>query len=66
MSMNFDDASRKLEYPCKLTPVLKAYGLSSLAPEQWEEVDHATEGPLAGTGTMEEQDPLGLRGRLSL
>jgi len=40
-------------------------------PEAWESVDHAHEGPLAGTllsdGTVvaEEMDPLGLKGRLS-
>ncbi|KAK4688269.1 exocyst complex component 2, partial [Tremellales sp. Uapishka_1] len=50
--------------------VMKLYGISSLDPHAWEDVDHDTEGPLAGTltadGTMaEEMDPLGLRGRLS-
>ncbi|RSH82118.1 hypothetical protein EHS25_006051 [Saitozyma podzolica] len=51
--------------------VLKLYGISSLDPQAWEEIDHDKEGPLAGTltaedgGMAEEMDPLGLRGRLS-
>jgi hypothetical protein len=51
--------------------VLKLYGIASLDPQVWEDVDHEKEGPLAGTmtgedGSMaEEMDPLGLRGRLS-
>ena len=51
--------------------VLKLYGISSLDPDSWEDVDHDKEGPLAGTlmtqdgGIAEENDPLGLRGRLS-
>ncbi|KAK8850389.1 hypothetical protein IAR55_004307 [Kwoniella newhampshirensis] len=51
--------------------LLKLYGISSLEPQVWEDVDHEKEGPLAGTmtgedGTMaEEMDPLGLRGRLA-
>lgn len=51
--------------------MLKAYNISSIHPESWEDVDHATEGPLAGTltneggGVAEEMDPLGLKGRLS-
>lgn len=50
--------------------MLKLYGISSLNPESWENVDHETEGPLAGTmtaedgGLTESMDPLGLRGRL--
>lgn len=58
---------------CTDTPrsVLKAYNISTVHPEAWEEVDHAHEGPLAGTlsaeggGVADEMDPLGLRGRLS-
>jgi hypothetical protein len=51
--------------------VLKLYGISSLNPQEWEDVDHEKEGPLAGTmtgedgGMAEEMDPLGLRGRLT-
>jgi exocyst complex component 2 len=51
--------------------VLKLYGISTLNPQGWENVDHDIEGPLAGTltgedgGMAEEMDPLGLRGRLS-
>jgi exocyst complex component 2 len=51
--------------------VLKLYGISSLNPDSWEDVDHDKEGPLAGTltsqdgGMAEENDPLGIRGRLS-
>ena len=51
--------------------MLKLYGISSLDPPTWEDVDHEKEGPLAGTlaneegGMMEEMDPLGMRGRLS-
>lgn len=51
--------------------VLKLYGISSLNPKKWEQVDHEKEGPLAGTltgengGMAEEVDPLGLRGKLS-
>lgn len=51
--------------------MLKLYGISSLDPQAWEEIDHDKEGPLAGTltaedgGMAEEMDPLGLRGRLS-
>lgn len=54
-----------------LLPVLKLYGISSLYPDSWEDVDHDKEGPLAGTlttedgGMAEENDPMGLRGRLS-
>lgn len=50
--------------------MLKLYGISSLRPDSWEEVDHEKEGPLAGTMTgedgkvAEEIDPLGLRGKL--
>jgi len=51
--------------------VLKLYGISSLNPDSWEDVDHDKEGPLAGTltsqdgGMAEENDPLGIRGKLS-
>ena len=51
--------------------MLKLYGISSLNPQAWENVDHEKEGPLAGTltgedgGMAEEMDPLGLRGRLA-
>ena len=54
-----------------LTLVLKLYGISSLNPQAWENVDHEKEGPLAGTrtgedgGMADEMDPLGLRGVLS-
>lgn len=48
----------------ELMPVLKAYGLSSLTPQQWEEVDHG-QGPLTEGGQGEEIDPLGIRARLS-
>ncbi|WWC65439.1 uncharacterized protein I303_108057 [Kwoniella dejecticola CBS 10117] len=50
--------------------LLKLYGISSLEPQVWESIDHETEGPLAGTVTgedgkmAEENDPLGLQGRL--
>lgn len=51
--------------------MLKLYGISSLNPDSWEDVDHDKEGPLAGTltsqdgGIAEENDPLGIRGKLS-
>jgi exocyst complex component 2 len=51
--------------------VLKLYGISSLNPHAWEDVDHEKDGPLAGTmtgedgGIIEENDPMGLKGRLS-
>lgn len=51
--------------------MLKLYGISSLQPQQWEDVDHDKDGPLAGALTGEDGsivegvDPLGLRGRLT-
>ncbi|ORY35859.1 exocyst complex component Sec5-domain-containing protein [Naematelia encephala] len=51
--------------------LLKLYGIASVNPQVWEDVDHEKEGPLAGTltgedgGLAEESDPLGIRPKLS-
>ena len=66
-------SSQRRSYPRihLTTLVLKLYGIASMDPQHWEDVDHEKEGPLAGTmtgedgGLVEEMDPLGLRGRLT-
>ncbi|RXW20181.1 hypothetical protein EST38_g5679 [Candolleomyces aberdarensis] len=62
----------KLNFDIDEATLLKAYKISSLTPNQWEEVDHEFEDSVAGsllsptTGNESEGDPLGLGNEVRL
>ncbi|KAG5654577.1 hypothetical protein H0H81_000102 [Sphagnurus paluster] len=61
----------KLKFDLDEATLLKAYGISSLRPSKWEEVNHELEDSVAGaltstTGDGEGADPLGIGGHVNV